>query len=189
MLLRQSGHVPSTPPSHETPRRAPVFTSRPTIWCPGMIASCSGFNSPATMCRSVRQTPQASTRSNTCPSAASGGATSSTASTPRRNTAARTLLLLVGDHLEFDDLLIAGAELDRLAERFVGAQKIGGVDDGIGIDLVPREKLIAPGRNAADGEVAQVVGDHRLMKRARAAPAGGHESDGRAVSRLGLFVG
>src|SRR5262245_36693527 len=135
MPLRQSGHVPSTPPSHETPRRAPVFTSRPTIWCPGMIASCSGFNSPATMCRSVRQTPQASTRSNTCPSAVSGGATSSTASTPRRNTAARTLLLLVGDHFQFDHLLIVGAELDRLSDRFVGAQKIRVENDGVGINL------------------------------------------------------
>src|SRR5438067_2033240 len=97
MLRRQKGQVPSVPPNQETPTREPFNPGRagtpvppisdmesmspamtsPTIWCPGIIRGLRGGSSPSTMCRSVRQTPQARTRSRTWPGLSSGVGTPS----------------------------------------------------------------------------------------------------------------
>src|ERR1700678_1313098 len=96
----QNQQCPSTPPIHETPTRvpnansgvAPPITS-PTIWCPGIKSVFSAGKSPSTICKSVRQTPHAETRSISCPGPATGRATSRTstyspAARPGTNTAA-----------------------------------------------------------------------------------------------------
>ncbi len=44
---------------------APQATTSPTIWCPGTSGRRGSRSSPSTTCRSVRQMPQASTRSST----------------------------------------------------------------------------------------------------------------------------
>jgi hypothetical protein len=44
----------------------------PTIWWPGTSGSFACVSSPSTMCRSVRQTAQASTRRSSSPAAGSG---------------------------------------------------------------------------------------------------------------------
>ena len=61
--------MPSVQPSHGTPSRRPSSVS-PTIWWPGTSGSFGCVSSPSTTWRSVRQTPQAGTRSSTWPAAA-----------------------------------------------------------------------------------------------------------------------
>src|SRR6516164_11028014 len=107
------------------------------------------------MCRSVRQTPQASTRSSTSPGPALGTGASSTVSEREGwcRTAARTLLLLVHNQLELQDPLVVRTYLDRLAQGLVRAQKPGIVHDRVGVHLVPCEEPIAAGRDPTDREM------------------------------------
>jgi hypothetical protein len=55
----------------------PSASMRPTISCPGMIGSFGFSNSPSTTWRSVRQTPQASTRTRSSPGPGTGPGNSS----------------------------------------------------------------------------------------------------------------
>src|SRR5271156_2079415 len=79
----QYQQLPSVPPTHDTPTRAPTgsspdppSTTSPTIWCPGITSGRIAGSSPSTICKSVLQTPQARTRSKTCPGPGAGFATS-----------------------------------------------------------------------------------------------------------------
>ena len=74
--LRQYRHVPQVEPSHGTPTLspmanlevfAPAATTVPTISCPMMTGSAGAGRSPSRICRSVRHTPHAATRSRTWP--------------------------------------------------------------------------------------------------------------------------
>ena len=67
---RQNGQTPQVWPSQGMPTRspilnpstpAPIASIRPTISCPGMIGDLGSGSSPSSTCKSVRQTPQAST--------------------------------------------------------------------------------------------------------------------------------
>ena len=91
--------------SHETPTRVPGGnsaegdeTTSATIWWPGISAGSFCGNSPAAICRSVRQTPQARTLSSASPGAGVGKGTSSRTSGRSRS----------------------GAGLWRMAARMIG---------------------------------------------------------------------
>ncbi len=64
-------------PRPEGETRAPSRSTTPTTSWPGTIGSRRSGNSPSTTCRSVRQTPQASTRISNCPGPGAGVARSS----------------------------------------------------------------------------------------------------------------
>ena len=73
---RQNRQLPSVAPSQATPTRSPTanrsaarrsLRRRPTTSCPGVTAARFGGRSPSARWRSVRQTPQQTTRTSTWP--------------------------------------------------------------------------------------------------------------------------
>ena len=77
---RQKEQVPSVQPSQGTPTRRPSSSLVATIWWPRISGYRGAGTSPSTMWRSVRHTPQARTRSRTCPGPGLGSATSASRS-------------------------------------------------------------------------------------------------------------
>ena len=73
--MAEPGHADARAGASATP--SPAASTRPTISCPGTIGSLGSGSSPSTTCRSVRQTPQASTRSRICPGPGAGSGRSS----------------------------------------------------------------------------------------------------------------
>src|ERR1051326_629307 len=107
---------------------------------------------------------------------------------PRCNRAAFTSLLPVGDDLELDDLLIAGANLDGLADGLVGAEEVGVVDHCVDVYLVPREELVAAGRDAAQREVARRIDDDGFVERPGAVLSRWDQGHGGAVGGFGFVI-
>jgi hypothetical protein len=70
--LRQYAHCPQVNPSHGIPTRRPSATLVATIWWPRTRGGEATVTSPSSRCRSVRQMPQAWTRSSSSPSSGSG---------------------------------------------------------------------------------------------------------------------
>src|SRR4051812_16323708 len=71
--LRQYSQTPHVQPSQGTPTRRPPGSTVATIWWPRMRGGAATGTSPSSRCRSVRQTPQASTRRRSWPAAGRGG--------------------------------------------------------------------------------------------------------------------
>ena len=72
--------TPARSPSAQPATSPPTASTRPTIWWPGTIGSRRATRSPSASWRSVRQTPQAATRSSNSPEPASGRRTSRSSS-------------------------------------------------------------------------------------------------------------
>ena len=64
--------TPAICPGTKPAAPSPIAATSPMISWPGVNGSVGWVNSPSTMCRSVRQTPQASTFSSNCPGPGAG---------------------------------------------------------------------------------------------------------------------
>ena len=72
----QPGHADPVAAAAKRSRPRPTSTTVPTIWWPGTSGSFGSSSSPSTMCRSVRQTPQAPTEIRTWPAPGRGSGSS-----------------------------------------------------------------------------------------------------------------
>src|SRR5262245_12581119 len=66
--------------------------------------------------------------------------------------------ILVDDELEVSRMFALGLNLDTLSGRLIGLEKLGIVQDGVRVHLVPGEDLVTAGRDAAESEVASRIG-------------------------------
>ena len=55
--------MPTRLPGSGSVTPVPTASTTPTTWCPGVSGNFGSSRSPSTVCRSVRQAPQANTRS------------------------------------------------------------------------------------------------------------------------------
>src|SRR5262245_11121370 len=116
---------------------APTASTMPTISCPGTTGRRMPGSSPSTMCRSVRQTPQASTLTRTSPGPGSGsGRSSSTRGRPREERTIARKARLRATHRSANQTAIAPArgQRPRGRRKCRGTRRSGRLDGDL-LDL------------------------------------------------------
>src|SRR5260370_11979531 len=162
--------MPTRRPGASEVTEGPSISTMPTISCPGTIGRWMSGSSPSTTCRSVRQTPQASTRTRTSPGPGSGsGRCSSVSSCPED---ARTIAFTTrSQRLSLDDFLQLH-DLFGIVNHSHGSRHALRIDaDRVDPELRQkrRDAGIVGGRLAADADMPSTAmgARHRLAQHLR----------------------